>query len=148
MPCWNTIWPESLSPAAQPISNKAEESGIVVVSLPFSSFELNPEIAEYLNLSQPQEKAIQQLMARERRNLEPLMNQLRTGKQKLLTVDAEHAGKKDIKVLADTQAGLLAKLIVANVRMQSKIYNLLTPEQQRKLDDLKRSREADAIVSR
>jgi len=134
--------------AAQPIPNKAKESGIVVVSLPFSSFELNPAIAEYLNLSQPQEKAIQQLMTRERRNLEPLMTQLRTGEQKLLTVDAEHAGKKHIKVLADTQAGLLAKLIVANVRMQSKIYNLLTPEQQRKLDDLKRCSESDAIVSR
>jgi hypothetical protein len=134
--------------AAQPIPNKAEESEIVVVSLPFSSFELNPAMAECLNLSQPQEKAIQQLMRRERRNLEPLMNQLRTGKQKLLSVDAEHAGKRGIKDLADTQAGLLAKLIVANARMQSKIYNLLTPEQQRKLDDLKRSNESNAIVSR
>jgi hypothetical protein len=134
--------------AAQPILNKAEESEIVVVSLPFSSFELNSAMAEYLNLSQPQEKAIQQLMTRERRNLEPLMNQLRTGEQKLLTVDAEHATKKDIKDLAGTQAGLFAKLIVANARMQSKIYNLLTPEQQRKLDDLKRSNESNAIVSR
>ena len=134
--------------AAQPTPNKPEESEIVVVSLPFSSFELNPGIAEYLNLSHAQEKAIQQLMTRELRNLEPLMNQLRTGEQKLLTVDAEHASKKDIKVLADTQASLLAKLIVANARMQSKIYNLLTPEQQRKLDDLKRSSESDAIVSR
>jgi Spy/CpxP family protein refolding chaperone len=129
--------------AAQPTSDKPEESEIVVVSLPFSSFELNPEIAKYLNLSQAQETVIQQLMTRERRNLEPLMNQLRTGEQKLLTVDAEHASKKDIKVLADTQASLLAKLIVVNARMQSKIYNLLTPEQQRKLDDLKRSSESD-----
>ena len=134
--------------AAQPTTNKAEAGEIVAVSLPFSSFELNPAMAEYLNLSHAQEKAIQQLITRERRNLEPLMNQLRTGEQKPLTVDGEHAGKKDIKVLADTQAGLLAKLIVANARMQSKIYNLLTPEQQRKLDDLKRSAESDAIVSR
>ena len=54
---------------------------------------------------------------------------------------------KTSTLLADTQAGLLAKLIVANARMQSKIYKLLTPEQQGKLDNLKRSNESAAIVA-
>jgi hypothetical protein len=38
-------------------------------------------------------------------------------------------------------------LIVANARMQSKIYKLLTQEQQGKLDYLKRSNESAAIVA-
>jgi hypothetical protein len=56
--------------------------------------------------------------------------------------------QKEIKTLADEQAALLAKFIVANVRMQSEIYRLLTPEQQRKLDDLKRSGESGTVASR
>jgi Spy/CpxP family protein refolding chaperone len=32
--------------------------------------------------------------------------------------------------------------------MQSEIYELLTPEQQRKLDDLKRGGESGAVASR
>jgi hypothetical protein len=68
-------------------------------------------------------------------------------KEKLLAADARQPNDKNIKVLADTQAGLLAKLIVANSRMQSEIYKLLTPEQQEKLDYLKRSNEPATIVA-
>jgi Spy/CpxP family protein refolding chaperone len=118
-----------------------------MVALPFSSFELNPSLAEYLNLSQSQIEAIQQVMARERGNVQPLIAQLKAAKEKLLAADARQPNDKNIKVLADTQAGLLAKLIVANSRMQSEIYKLLTPEQQEKLDHLKRSNESAAIVA-
>jgi Spy/CpxP family protein refolding chaperone len=38
--------------------------------------------------------------------------------------------------VADTEASLLARLIVANARMQSKIVTVLRPEQQKKLSDL------------
>jgi Spy/CpxP family protein refolding chaperone len=118
-----------------------------MVALPFSSFELNPSLADYLNLTQSQIEAIQQVMARERVNAQPLMSQLKAAKERLLAADTRQANDKNIKVLADTQAGLLAKLIVANARMQSAIYKLLTPEQQGKLDYLKRSNESAAIVA-
>jgi Spy/CpxP family protein refolding chaperone len=63
-------------------------------------------------------------------------------------IDAQHSNKKEIKTLADAQAALLAKFIVANARMQSEIYRLLTPEQKRKLDGLKRSSESGTVASR
>jgi LTXXQ motif family protein len=132
--------------SAQPGPGLDENNEIVMVALPFSSFELNPSLAEYLNLSQSQIEAIQKVMARERGNVQPLIAQLKATKEKLLAADDRQT--KSIKALADTQAGLLAKLIVANARMQSEIYKLLAPEQQRKLDYLKRSNESAAVVAR
>lgn len=133
--------------AAPPVPALDENNEIVMVALPFASFELNPSLAEYLNLSQTQIEAIQQVMARERGNVHPLITQLKATKEKLLAADARRPNDKNIKVLADTQAALLAKLIVANARMQSAIYKLLTPEQQEKLDHLKRNNESGAIVA-
>jgi len=54
----------------------------------------------------------------------------------------EHLNAKRVKGLADTEASLLARLIVANARMQSKIFNILTAEQQKKLSDLERTQSA------
>ena len=46
---------------------------------------------------------------------------------------------KEVKSLAEAQAALMAKLIIANARMQSKIYSLLNPDQRKKLSDLERT---------
>jgi len=129
-------------------ASPTDDNQIVLVELPFSSFELTEGVAEHLNLTESQKEAIQQVMARERHKMEPLFAQLRSVREKLLALDVQHSNKKDIKTLADAQAALLAKFIVANARMQSEIYKLLTPEQQKKLDDLKRSGESGTIASR
>ena len=127
-------------------ASPADDNDIVLVELP--SFELTAAVAESLSLSQSQKEAIQQVMTRERRHLEPLMAQLRSIGRKLFALEPQHSNKKEIKTLADAEAALLAKFIVANERMQSEIYGLLTPEQQRKLDDLKRSGESGTVAER
>jgi Spy/CpxP family protein refolding chaperone len=129
-------------------ASPAHDNQIVLVELPFSSFELTEGVAEHLRLTESQKEAIQQVMASERHNMEPLFAQLRSVREKLLAFDVQHSNKKEIRTLADEQAALLAKFIVANARMQSEIYKLLTPEQRRKLDNLKRSGESRTIVSR
>jgi LTXXQ motif family protein len=129
-------------------SSPADDNEIVLVELPFSSFELTAAVAEHLSLTQSQKEAIQQVMTRERHHMEPLIAQSRSIREKLLAVDPQHSNKKEIKTLADAQAALLAKFIVANARMQSEIYRLLTPAQQRKLDDSKRSGESGTVASR
>ena len=133
--------------AAPPAPALDEDNEMTMVALPFSSFELKPSLAEYLNLSQSQIEAIRKVMTREQGSVQPLIAQLKAAKEKLLAADARQPNDKNIKVLADTQVGLLAKLIVANSRMQSEIYKLLTPEQQEKLDHLKRGNESAAIVA-
>jgi hypothetical protein len=129
-------------------ASPTDDNQIVLVELPFSSFELTDGVAEHLGLTQSQKEAIQQLMGRERHNMEPLFARLRSVREKLLALDVQHSNKKEIKTLADEQAALLAKFIVANARMQSEIYKLLTPEQKRKLDNLKRSGESGTVASR
>ena len=133
-------------PAPEATPSLAQENEIVTVAPPFLSFELNSSVAEHLKLSKSQAKAIQQVMIRERQKIDPLMAQLRTAGEKLLAAGPERTNEKDIKALADKQAGLLAKLIVANAHMQAKVYKLLSPEQQRRLDDF--TRRSDLIMSR
>jgi hypothetical protein len=122
--------------------DSTQESEVVMVALPFSSLQLNPSLATYLSLTSSQVEAIQQVMMREQHSLEPVMTQLRTTREKLLVIGSEHVNEKQVKALADTEASLLARLIVANARMQAKIYKLLSPEQQKKLSDLERTQGA------
>jgi Spy/CpxP family protein refolding chaperone len=70
------------------------------------------------------------------------MTQLRSTREKLRAIGSEHVNQKELKALADTEASLLARLIVANARMKSKIYKTLRPEQQKKLSDLERTQGA------
>ncbi len=125
---------------AKPDSTQEDE--VVMVALPFSSFQLNPSLATYLSLTPSQVDAIQQVMMREQHSLEPLMMELRTTREKLLAIGSEHVDEKQFKVLADTEASLLARLIVANARLRSRIYKILNPEQQKKLSDVERAQSA------
>jgi hypothetical protein len=122
--------------------DSTQESEVVMVALPFSSLQLNPSLASYLSLTPSQVEAIQRVMMREQHSLEPLMTQLRTTRKKLLALGSEHVNEKQVKALADTEASLLARLIVTNARMQSKIYKILSLEQQKKLSDLERTQSA------
>jgi hypothetical protein len=141
---WRRMEEQDLVKVAAPPDDSSEVSpsdddAIVLVELPFSSFQLTPAVAERLSLTESQKEAIQQVMTRERHQMEPLIAQLRSIREKLLALDPQHSNKKEIKTLADAQAALLAKSIVANARMQSEVYKLLTPEQQKRLHDLKRT---------
>jgi hypothetical protein len=138
---WRGIEEQDLarSPDVEADPDSTQESEVVMVALPFSSFQLNPSLATYLSLTSSQVGAIQQVMIREQHSLEPLMTELRTTREKLLAIGSEHINEKELKALADTEASVLAKLIVANARMQSKIYKLLGPDQRKKLSDLERT---------
>jgi hypothetical protein len=128
---WREMLEQDLArtPEAKPDPSAAQPSEIVMVALPFSSLQLNPSLAQYLDLTDSQNKAIQALMTEERGNLQPLMAATGSGNE------------KEVKALAATQANVLAKLIVANSRMQAKLYKFLTPEQRKKLDNFKRTSE-------
>jgi len=113
-----------------------------MVTLPFSSLQLNPSLAQYLELTPSQSNAIQRLMSDERRNLQPLIEQLRTTREKLLAATGSGPAKeKQVKALA----ARLAKLIVANSRMQARLYKLLNSGQQKKLADFKRA--SDPLIA-
>jgi hypothetical protein len=51
--------------------------------------------------------------------------QLRITREKLVAIGSDHINQKVSRALADTEGNLLAKLIVANPRIQFKIYRVL-----------------------
>jgi len=122
------------------------DSEIVMVALPFSSLQLNPSLSEYLSLTPSQVAAIEQVMVLERQSLQSLMTQLRITREKLLATSGDRMNEKEVKSLAQAEAALLARLIVANARLQSKIYRILSPDQQRKLGDLERTQGSSAGI--
>ena len=126
--------------APRPAPEKTAQDEIVMVALPFSSLQLNPSVIEYLDLSSAQVESIGKLLSDERRNLAPLMAQMQETRQQLLSVteQGQTRSDKEVKVLATTQARNLSKLIVANSQMRTRIYQLLSPTQQKKLDDIQR----------
>ena len=138
---WRGIEEQDLArvPDVQATPDPTQESEVVTVALPFSSLQLNPSLAKYLSLTPTQVEAIQQVMAREQSSFEPLITELRVARDKVLAIGSQHTNEKQVKALADTEASLLARLIVANARMQSKIYKILSPEQQKRLSDPERT---------
>jgi len=141
---WRGIEEHDLAiiPDVEAKTDSTQANEVVMVALPFSSFQLNRSLATYLSLTPSQVEAIHRVMMREQHSLEPLMMQLRTTRERLLAIGSEHLNAKQVKALADTEASLLARLIVANARMQSKITNILSADQQKKLSDLERTQGA------
>jgi hypothetical protein len=141
---WRGIEEQDLAriPDVEPQPDSTQGSEVVMVALPFSSFQLNPSLATYLSLTPSQVEAIQRVMMWEQHSVEPLMTELRTTREKLLAIGSEHLNEKQVKALADTEASMLARLIVAKVRMRSKIYKILSPDQQKRLSDLERTQGA------
>jgi hypothetical protein len=125
-------------------SDSMRENVSAVVELPFSSLQLNPSLIRYLQLTQSQADAIQEVMSNERQNLDPMMAELRTTGQKLFLANQQGNTKsKEVRALAASQATILSRLIVANSRMQAKIFAVLNEEQLRKLAHL---RQADEVA--
>lgn len=127
--------------APQPTPKPEQESEIIMVALPFSSLQLNPSVIEYLDLSSAQVRSIEEVMVEERQTLRPLMAQLQTTREQLLAVteQGKTRNEKEVKTLAALQARNLTKLIVANSQMRRRIYQLLSPQQQKKLDEFQKS---------
>ena len=131
---------EEKDSAKTPSVDPRQQNEAVVVALPFPSLQLNPSVTEYLALTPSQVDTIHRLMAQGQQSAEPLMKQLRATQERLIA--SVHMSESEMKSLADTEASALGKLIVANARMQSKIYKVLSPDQQKKLNDLERSQSA------
>lgn len=130
-----------ITEAAQGDSRPSRDSETVIVALPFSSLELDPSLAEYLGLTSRQIRAVQQLMSQERRELEPLKTQLQSTHAKLLAAATDQSQSKEMEILAATEGRILTELIIWSCRTQARLHSLLTHEQQKKLEDLNRSRQ-------
>jgi hypothetical protein len=111
----------------------------LVVLAPDASPDVPTDIVEYLDLTPVQIVAIQAQITEQRGRAQSLMKQLTNNRRELIATTLQ--GQFDIRrvrKLAAQQARILEPLVVANARMQSEIYKVLTVEQQRKLDEIRK----------
>jgi LTXXQ motif family protein len=131
---------ERIPEGADADSGPSPDGETVIVNLPFPSLEIDSSIAEYLNLDPAQVEAIQHLVEQEHQELEPLMAELQSTHEKLLAATAQgHA--QETEALAAAEARLLTELIIKSTRTEVSLHGLLTEEQQKKLEDLNRSKQ-------
>jgi len=111
----------------------------VVIPPPTSSPDVTQQIANYLELTPAQIAAIQAQIQEGRKAVRPLLEQLENNRRKLIsTTQNGNYDSNQVEALAAEQSQILEQLIVANARLESKLYALLTNEQQQKLNDLRR----------
>jgi len=128
------------------LENQAEQEdqshvdGAVVVASPAPSTDTPTGMIEYLGLTRSQIAAIQTQITEERGQVQPLVQQLAINRRALIA--ATLSGRFDanqVRNLAAEQSQILEQLINANARLQAKIYKVLTPEQQQKLDAMRQT---------
>jgi len=109
--------------------------GAVVVASPPPSTDIPNDMIEYLKLTRLQIGAIETQIAEERGHVQPLVQQLARNRRGLIAATLQgRFDAKQVRNLAAEQSRILEQLITANARLQTKVYKILTAEQQRKLD--------------
>jgi len=120
--------------------SEVQSSGeILVVPPPDSSPDVSQAIARDLELTPVQIAAIQAQIEKERGRVRPLTEQLATNRRALIAATLK--GQFDVRrvrQLAAKQSRIQESLIVANARLQTDVYKILTAEQQRKLDGMRK----------
>ena len=115
-------------------------SGTVMISPLTCSPEIPEQIVGYLELKPVQIKAIQAQIADECKQVQPLLERLEKSRRNLISLKL--SGKTDankIQALAAEQSRVIQQLIVENSQLETKLYGMLTTEQQRKVDGLLRA---------
>jgi hypothetical protein len=123
----------------EPVSEVQVSGDTLVVSPTDSSPDVPAAIVSYLDLTPLQIAAIQAEIAVQRGQVQSLMQQLTNNRWELIATTLK--GQFDIRQvrkLAAQQARILEPLVVANARLQTEIYKVLTVEQQRKLDEMRK----------
>lgn len=94
-------------------------------------------IARNLNLTDAQKDQAKQIMASEKTNFKPLMQQMRQSKmQERQLVEAATFDQTQAQTLAAQQSQITAQLNVEKMRMESQLYQILTQEQKDKLNSM------------
>ncbi len=117
----------------------------VVVPPPSGSAYVPRQIATSLNLSPAQIAAIQAQIADDRKQLEPLVEQLAEQERAVGSVATTvPLDEKQVQALAARQSAILQQIIVANAREASKLFSMLTSEQQARVNKLQQNFMASA----
>lgn len=111
----------------------------IVVSPPTSSLDVSQQIASYLELTPAQIAAIEAQVTAGRKRVQPLLEQLENSRRALISNTLNgHFDAQEVRALAAEQSRILQQLVEANAVLVANVYSILTSEQQRKMDELRR----------
>ena len=129
-------WTSSFSVTRARTSPQVSGSAFVIPPVVCSP-DIPNQLVDYLQLT-PLE--IQALQAQEQcKQVQPLVERLEKSRSKLLAMKLNgKVDDREVQALAAEQSQIIKQMIVANSQLETKLYNTLTSEQQRKVDGLLR----------
>ena len=97
------------------------------------------QLVDYLQLTPLEIQALQAQVTEQCKQVQPLVDRLDKSRRKLLAMKLNgKVDDREVQALAAEQSQIIKQLIVANSQLETKLYNTLTSEQQRKVDGLLR----------
>jgi periplasmic protein CpxP/Spy len=98
--------------------------------------------SDMLGLSDAQQAQAKTIMHKEMATLHPLMQQLHQTQQQLHQYEQGNFDEPKVRALATQAAQAQTELMVQKTRIHSELYQILTPEQQTKLNQYEANRQA------
>jgi Spy/CpxP family protein refolding chaperone len=93
-------------------------------------------LAQVLNLTDSQKEQARTLFEQTRQAAQPIRQELRLNRAKLAAAAKDGTSEADIQELANKQGHLLGRLVAIHTVAASKFYQMLTPEQRVKADQM------------
>lgn len=91
--------------------------------------------ADYLDLTDAQQTQAKEIMAKEKPSLQPLLRQrMQAEKQLRELAMAGNFDESKVRDIANQQAQVMTEITVQKARIESELFQLLTPEQKTKLN--------------
>lgn len=94
-------------------------------------------LATYLDLTDAQRTQAKAIVQEARTNNQPLLDQLKQGRQDMMAAIKANKPESDLKMIADSQASVQSQLKVQRALAAEKLWALLTPDQQAKAEKLR-----------
>ena len=94
-------------------------------------------VAQVLNLTDSQKEQARTIFQHARQSAQPIRQELKQNREKLTAAAKVTNSEGDIQKLANEQGRLLEKLIAIRTEASSKFYQMLTPEQRVKADQMR-----------
>ena len=93
-------------------------------------------VSAALNLTETQKTQAEAIFEKAKVAAQPIREELRTNREKLSAASKANASDAEIQRLATEQGRLMGKLIAIHTEARAKFYQLLTPEQRTKADQM------------
>ena len=128
---------QSYSQANTPL--QIPSNGVMISPLTCSP-DIPEQMVGYLELTPEQITAIQAQVTDECKQVQPLLERLEKSRRNLISLRLSgNTDAKEVQGLAAEQSRVIQELIVENSQLETKLYGMLTSEQQRKVDGLLRA---------